>query len=48
MSEAEKAARLYGEYGFVEGALVPALSGLDVISPDSLTEKKAQGKERPP
>jgi hypothetical protein len=35
MSEAEKAARLYGEYGFVEGALVPALSGLDVISPDS-------------
>jgi hypothetical protein len=34
MSDAEKAARLYGEYGFVEGALIPALSGLDVIAPE--------------
>lgn len=34
MSEAEKAARLHGEYGFVEGALIAALSGLDVISPE--------------
>lgn len=34
MSEAEKGARLYGEYGFVEGALIPALSGLDVVSPE--------------
>lgn len=33
MSEAEKAARLYGQYGFVEGSLVPALSGLDVLHP---------------
>lgn len=33
MSEAEKAARLHGEYGFVEGTLVPALSGLDVQNP---------------
>jgi hypothetical protein len=34
MSDAEKAARLHGEYGFVEGALIPALSGLDIISPE--------------
>jgi hypothetical protein len=35
MSEAEKAARLHGEYGFVEGALIPNLSGIDILSPDS-------------
>jgi len=35
MSDSEKAARLHGEYGFVEGALIPALSGIDVISPDA-------------
>jgi len=34
MSEAEKAARLHGEYGFVEGALIPALSGIDILTPD--------------
>ena len=34
MSEAEKNARLYGEYGFVEGALISALSGIDVITPE--------------
>ncbi len=33
MGEAEKAARLYGEYGYVEGALLPALAGIDVLSP---------------
>lgn len=33
MGEAEKAARLYGEYGFVEGALLPALAGIDILSP---------------
>jgi hypothetical protein len=33
MSDAEKAARLYGQYGYVEGSLIPQLSGLDVISP---------------
>lgn len=33
MSEAEKAARLYGQYGFVEGALLPKLAGLDLYSP---------------
>lgn len=35
MSEAEKAARLHGEYGFVEGALIPSLSGIDLLAPDS-------------
>jgi hypothetical protein len=33
MTDAEKSARLHGEYGYVEGSLVPALSGLDVLSP---------------
>jgi len=33
MSEAEKAARLHGEYGYVEGALIEALAGLDVKNP---------------
>jgi hypothetical protein len=33
MSEAEKNARLHGEYGFVEGTLIPALSGIDVETP---------------
>lgn len=33
MSEAEKAARLYGQYGFVEGALLPKLAGLDLYAP---------------
>jgi phage terminase large subunit-like protein len=33
MSEAEKAARLYGQYGFVEGALLPKLAGLDLYHP---------------
>jgi phage terminase large subunit-like protein len=33
MGEAEKAARLHGEYGYVEGALIKALGGLDVASP---------------
>jgi phage terminase large subunit-like protein len=31
--EAEKAARLYGEYGYVEGALLPSLAGIDVLEP---------------
>jgi hypothetical protein len=35
MSDAEKGARLYGEYGFVEGALVPLLAGMDLIAPDA-------------
>lgn len=34
MSEAEKNARLYGEYGYVEGALLRKLSGLDIENPD--------------
>ncbi len=34
-SEAEKAARVYGEYGFVAGALIPALAGIDVENPNS-------------
>lgn len=33
MTDAEKNSRLLGEYGFVEGALVPALAGLDLMSP---------------
>lgn len=33
MTGAEKAARLSGKYGFVEGALLPALSGLDLLAP---------------
>lgn len=33
MSEAEKASRLYGEYGYVEGALLPALAGIDILRP---------------
>lgn len=33
MGEAEKAARLDGEYGYVEGALLPALAGIDVAVP---------------
>ena len=33
MSKAEKAARLYGEYGFVEGSLVPDLAGIDIETP---------------
>lgn len=33
MSDAEKRARLYGEYGYVEGALLPRLSGLDLDEP---------------
>jgi phage terminase large subunit-like protein len=33
MSDAEKAARLYGQYGFVEGALLKRLSGLDLSAP---------------
>lgn len=33
MTDAEKAARLYGEYGYVEGALIPLLSGIDVDDP---------------
>jgi len=35
MTEAEKNARLYGQYGYVEGALFPNLAGLDVDSPNS-------------
>jgi len=35
MGDAERNARLHGEYGFVEGALVPLLAGLDVLVPDS-------------
>ncbi len=34
-AEAEKMARVYGEYGFVAGALVPNLAGLDVEAPNS-------------
>ena len=33
MSQAEKDARLYGQYGYVEGALIKTLSGLDVQHP---------------
>lgn len=33
MSEAEKRARLYGEYGYVEGALIPKLAGMDLEAP---------------
>lgn len=36
MSDAEKASRLDGEYGFVEGALIPQLSGIDLITPDAM------------
>lgn len=39
MTDAEKQARLKGEYGFVEGALVPALAGLDITAP---TKEHAQ------
>lgn len=35
MSEAEKRSRLHGEYGFVEGALLPRLAGLDLEAPQS-------------
>jgi phage terminase large subunit-like protein len=54
MPEAEKAARLYGEYGYVEGALLPSLGGIDVLSPlpehevyvvDYLPGMKVKGKE---
>ena len=34
MSEAEKRSRLHGEYGFVEGALLPRLAGLDLETPN--------------
>lgn len=33
MSEAEKMARLRGQYGYVEGALLPALAGMDLTAP---------------
>lgn len=33
MTDAEKAARLYGEYGYVEGALIRSLSGIDLAHP---------------
>jgi len=33
MGQAEKDSRLYGEYGYVEGSLLPALAGLDVLTP---------------
>ena len=33
-SEAEKMARVYGEYGFVAGALISALAGIDVEHPN--------------
>ena len=33
MSEAEKQARLYGRYGYVEGALIPKLAGMDLEAP---------------
>lgn len=33
MTRAEKDARLYGKYGFVEGTLITALAGLDVKDP---------------
>lgn len=34
MTTAEKGARLHGEYGFVEGTLLPALAGFDVQTPE--------------
>jgi phage terminase large subunit-like protein len=37
-AESEKAARVYGEYGFVAGALVPNLAGLDVETPNKAHE----------
>ena len=33
MSDAEKSSRLYGEYGFVEGALLKPLVGMDLTAP---------------
>jgi len=33
MGQAEKDSRLYGEYGYVEGSLLPALAGIDVLKP---------------
>jgi len=33
MSKAEKEARLYGKYGYVEGTLIKPLAGLDVLNP---------------
>lgn len=33
-SEAEKMARVYGEYGYVEGALIDNLAGIDIDDPD--------------
>lgn len=38
-SEAEKAARVYGEYGFVEGALIDSLAGIDLVTPSAEHEK---------
>lgn len=32
-SDAEKAARVLGEYGFVEGALLEKLAGIDIVNP---------------
>ena len=33
-SEAEKQARVFGKYGFVEGALIEKLAGIDLINPN--------------
>lgn len=38
LTDAEKKARLYGEYGFVEGALLRRLSGLDLETPTGFQE----------
>lgn len=38
ISEAEKDSRLFGKYGYVEGALLPSLSGLDIEFPKGAHE----------
>lgn len=53
MSDAEKSSRLHGEYGFVEGTLIPALAGIDILNPlgshrqyvvDALPGQRVQGR----
>lgn len=57
MSDAEKASRLHGQYGYVEGTLIEDLSGLDVHDPaprhaqyvvDFLPGQRAPGGTRIP
>lgn len=39
LTDAAKAARLYGEYGYVQGALISDLAGLDIQTPSPEHEK---------